>query len=70
MQTQTHPVHEAPATADVGIVCPQCLDTLAPDGACMNVGACRQANETAARGSRRDSAKFTAAAWQGSGRVD
>lgn len=53
----SRPTIEAPGTADVGIICGGCLDTLAPDGACMNVGACEDADRGATRGARRSTLK-------------
>lgn len=59
-------------TADTGIVCGVCLDTLAPDGACMNVGRCADADTAAVRGSLRRGAASAArpSAWTISGRVN
>jgi hypothetical protein len=51
------PTIEAPATADVGIMCGGCLDTLAPDGTCGNVGACTSADASATRYARRSTLK-------------
>jgi len=38
-----------PITADVGMCCAMCMDTLTPDGACLNVGACTDADSHATR---------------------
>lgn len=63
---------ERRATADIGIVCASCLDTLAPDGACQNIGRCADADSFAVRGSLRRGAASAArpSAWTISGRVD
>lgn len=51
------PTIEAPHTADIGIHCGACLDTLAPDGACLNIGACEDADRGATRNARRTTLK-------------
>jgi hypothetical protein len=51
------PTIEAPHTLDAPIICASCLDTLAPHGACMNVGACETADRTATRYARRSTLK-------------
>jgi hypothetical protein len=48
---------EATDTLDAPIVCGACLDTLAPNGACLNVGACEDADRNATRGARRSTLK-------------
>lgn len=53
-------------TADVGIVCGTCLDTLTPDAKCQNVGACIAADVHASRNAR----GATVRAWTISGNVD
>ena len=45
----TRPVLDVPATADVGMHCGTCLDTLTPSGQCVNVGACVDADKLATR---------------------
>lgn len=59
-------------TADIGIICGTCMETLAPGGTCLNVGACVDADRAAVRGSLRRGAASAArpSAWTISGRVD
>lgn len=65
-----HPLTiEAPATADVGLVCPSCLDTLTPAGSCLNVGSCLDADRTATRGARGATVKAPMAVTR-SGNID
>lgn len=53
-------------------LCGSCGAVTAPDGICLEIGACPRADRAATRGAARDSAKFAAApaAWNGGGRVD
>lgn len=66
-RTDTAPL-EAPAV----VSCEGCGATVAPDGACLEIGACARADRLATRGASRVTAKTAAApaAWTGSGRVD
>ncbi len=52
--------------------CEGCGVTLAPDSACLEIGACERADAAAVRGAARSSSKYSAApaAWTSSGRVD
>jgi hypothetical protein len=45
------------ATVDAPIVCPVCLDTLAPNGTCLNIGACYAADRAATRDAARTTLK-------------
>lgn len=55
---------EAPAACSCGA-------TLAPDGACMEIGACEIADAKATRGAGRATAKYAVpAAWNARGSVD
>lgn len=49
-----------------------CGATMAPDGVCLEIGACELADARAVRGASRETAKATRApaAWTSSGRVD
>jgi hypothetical protein len=65
------PVADMPATDDVAMCCPSCLDTLTPAKTCQNVGACLDADIAASRGSHRGATvKSAPAAWTISGGVD
>lgn len=64
------PTLDMPHTADVGILCGSCLETLAPDGACLNIGACVDADTGAAKGSRRETVKSRVTAWTIRGNID
>lgn len=55
------PTLTLPATADTALCCASCLDTLAPDGACMNVGTCPDADRHATRHAARRTLKSAAA---------
>lgn len=57
---------EAPA------VCEGCGVTLAPDGACLEIGSCELADARATRTAARETAKYTVApaAWNARGYVD
>jgi hypothetical protein len=68
-QLETVTPLETRETADTGILCPACLDTLTPRGDCLNVGSCDTADRTAARRSV-SGATMKAAAWTVSGGVD
>lgn len=63
---------EARQTADIGLICGACLQTLSPDGICQNVGRCMDADSAAVRGSLRRGAASAArpSAWTISGGVD
>lgn len=56
----------------VAITCASCGATSAPDGTCLEIGACTAADETAARRSHSGgTAKFPVpAAWNARGSVD
>lgn len=43
------PVLDVPATDDTAMCCPSCLDTLTPQSACLNIGACPAADSHATR---------------------
>src|SRR5205809_1145965 len=59
---------EAPAVAPT---CGTCGATSAPDGSCLEIGACRRADESATRGASRATAKYSAPrAWNVRGGVD
>lgn len=60
------------STSDVGILCAACLETLAPDGVCLNIGRCTDADTSAVRGSlqRGTASAVRPSAWTASGRVD
>lgn len=61
-------VQDAPA---VDVHCRTCGATVAPDGACLNVGACIDADTAATRGAARSTAKYAVpAAWNVRGGVD
>lgn len=64
--------HEHIATIAPTITyCQGCESTLAPDGRCMNVGACIEAGNHAAKGAARETAKYAVpAAWNARGSVD
>jgi hypothetical protein len=66
------PTIEAPDTSDMPLVCGSCLDTLAPNGSCMNVGACHVADSRASRRARGETAKSRLApvAFTRTGNVD
>ncbi len=58
----------APAIAPT---CETCGETSAPDGACLEVGACERADRLATRGAAGASAKYAVpAAWNSRGSVD
>ena len=64
-------VDTLPMTADIGMCCAGCLETLAPDGACLNIGACADADKRASYASRGDAMSARrASAWTISGGVD
>jgi hypothetical protein len=67
--TLTRETTDAPAVAPT---CSGCGDTDAPDGTCLNVGACSRADGMATRGASRGTAKFrqSPAAWSARGYVD
>lgn len=65
------PLLDMPATADVALCCATCLDTLTPNGACMNVGACETADRIATRRTFHGATvKSAPAAWTIRGNVD
>jgi hypothetical protein len=68
LQTRTAPQHMD--TLDTAIVCGSCLDTLAPDGACLNISGCIAAQTAAGSRSTYGATVKAPAAWQGSGNVD
>jgi len=51
------PLLDSPSTLDVPIVCGSCLETLAPDGSCLNIGGCADAAHVATRDARRRTIK-------------
>lgn len=60
-------------TAPAVPACDTCGATLAPDGTCLEVGACRSADQRAARSSRSGATVKSAvapAAWNARGYVD
>lgn len=59
----------APDTLDAPIICAGCLDTLAPSGACLNIGACENADTAATRYARRSTLKAPLAVTR-SGNID
>jgi hypothetical protein len=69
---------EGPALAELGELaavaphCGTCGATSAPDGACLELGACTRADELATRGAGRISAKYAPApaSWNSRGAVD
>lgn len=67
-------VHESPASALASApasapVC-GCGETLPPNGRCLAVGTCADADTAATRGAARTTAKYRPAAWTISGGVD
>ena len=50
------------------IPCAHCGATTAPDGTCLEIGACPRADRAATRGATGEASKFRA--WTASGRVD
>lgn len=72
MAPADRPTLDASPTADVGLLCGACLETLDPHGRCLNVGACLESHTAAARPSLRRGAAASArpAAWTLGGRVD
>lgn len=59
------------AATETAVKCASCGATAAPDGSCLNVGACHTADETATRGAARATAKYAVpAAWNVRGGVD
>ena len=61
----------APVTAPSVTTCDTCGETLAPDGTCLEIGACRAADDRATRGAARQTAKYAVpAAWNARGSVD
>jgi hypothetical protein len=59
---------EAPAVAPT---CEECGATSAPDGACLDIGACSRADQLATRGAASSRAKYRVpAAWNARGSVD
>ena len=61
-------VETAPATATA---CTTCGTVTAPDGTCLEIGACASADATATRNATGGTAKFAVpAAWNARGRVD
>lgn len=61
-------VDDGPVTAPV---CDSCGETLAPDGACLELGTCARADQLATRGAGRVTSKYAVpAAWNARGYVD
>jgi hypothetical protein len=62
---------ETAAPVETAAPCTVCGTMSAPNGACLEIGACPRADETATRGAGRRTAKYAVpAAWSASGRVD
>lgn len=73
MTYQAIEIRETVATvADpVCIPCGSCGETMAPDGTCLEIGACPDADRSATRGAARQTAKYAVpAAWNANGSVD
>ena len=67
------PAHRPVTTLELerAPVCGGCGVTLAPDGACLEVGSCEVADTRATRGAARATAKYAVpAAWNARGSVD
>ena len=59
------------APVELAPPCDSCGATLAPDGACLELGACERADSHATRGSGGVTAKYRVpAAWNARGSVD
>lgn len=73
MTYQAIEIRETVATvADpVCVPCAHCGETTAPDGTCLEIGACPRADRAATRGAARQTAKYAVpAAWNARGTVD
>ncbi len=74
MQNQTAVTAPAnrPTLERVALVaCGSCGATMAPDGSCMEVGTCADADARAVRGAARQTSKYAVpAAWNARGSVD
>jgi hypothetical protein len=63
-ETATEPARETVAPCSCG-------ELAAPDGVCLNIGACSRADSRATRGAARSTAKYSVpAAWNSRGSVD
>ena len=71
------PIEYRPAVATAELTapsvapCAECGATVAPDGTCLEIGACRRADDSATAGAGRITAKYAVpAAWNARGYVD